>query len=72
MTTPWRACADGLPDDEVCVLIAMADGEVWTGFRDGDEWRYASADPVGSEVTHWMHFPEPPAVDCISEERLRG
>jgi hypothetical protein len=56
----WVDAQDRLPDDDICVLIAMADGEVWTGFYDPDGWHYVSADPVGSEVTHWSHFPEPP------------
>lgn len=32
MTTEWIACADRLPDADLCVLIATDDGEVWTGF----------------------------------------
>lgn len=58
----WTAVADGLPDDETTVLIATEDGEVWTGFMDGGQWRYVSADPVGIPVTHWMHFPSPPIL----------
>lgn len=58
----WISTKDRLPDDEQTVLIALADGEVWTGFHDGDDgWRFVSADKVGSPVTHWMSFPEPPA-----------
>lgn len=58
----WIPVAERLPDDEQCVLIAMEDGEVWTGFVDGDQWRYVSADPVGSKVTHWAEFPAPPII----------
>ena len=60
MTVEWIACADRLPDADVCVLIAMDDGEVWTGFYDDPTWRYVSADPVGVPVTHWANFPPPP------------
>lgn len=56
----WTAASERLPDDDLCVLIAMADGEVWTGYHDADGWYYVSADPVGSEVTHWAQFPKPP------------
>lgn len=56
----WISTAEQLPDDEQTVLIAMEDGEVWTGFMDAGEWRYVSADPVGCAVTHWREFPEPP------------
>lgn len=31
--TPWIAVADAMPDDEETVLIVLAGGEVWTGFR---------------------------------------
>ena len=56
----WRSCADELPDDEATVLLHLDDDEVWTGFRDGDDWRYLSADLVSQPVLHWAHFPEPP------------
>jgi hypothetical protein len=57
----WIAVEDQLPDDELTVLIALSDGEVWTGYHDDDQWRYVSADLVeAGKVTHWMDFPEPP------------
>lgn len=37
--TTWVAAAERLPDDDMTVLIALDDGEVWTGYRDGDDWR---------------------------------
>jgi hypothetical protein len=59
----WTPVSDALPDDEETVLLAMDDGEVWTGFHEGDEWRYVSADPIApGSVTHWAPFPEPPAA----------
>lgn len=42
MSITWTKCSDHLPDDEITVLLAFDDGEVWTGFRDGDDWRYRS------------------------------
>ena len=56
----WTKCSDGLPDDEITVLLAFDDGEVWTGFRDGDDWRYLSADLIEGGVTHWAHLPAHP------------
>lgn len=56
----WIPAADRLPDADSCVLIALDDGEVWTGFYDEDTWRYVSADPVSARVTHWADFPAPP------------
>jgi len=56
----WTPTTERLPDDDQCVLIAMEDGEVWTGYHSDGQWFYVSADPVGSPVTHWMDFPEAP------------
>jgi hypothetical protein len=58
--THW-ICAATPPDDEKLVLIALSDGEVWTGYRDGDAWRYVTADIIESaRVTHWMDLPAAP------------
>jgi hypothetical protein len=59
----WTAVKDKLPDDEMTVLLALADGEVWPGFHEGGQWFYVSADPVGVEVRHWAEFPAPPGTD---------
>jgi hypothetical protein len=57
----WIAASDQLPDDEICVLICMADDEVWIGFHDGDEgWHFVSGESPDSIVTHWMQLPPPP------------
>lgn len=56
----WTAVAEKLPDADITVLLALDDGEVWPGYLDGNTWRYVTADPLGSRVTHWMDFPEPP------------
>ncbi len=59
----WAPVAAGLPDDDTLVLIALNDDDVWTGFRDGDVWRYADAMPITKErVTHWMHMPAHPGA----------
>lgn len=57
----WVRVAASLRDDGIAVLLALFDGEVWTGYLDGGTWRYASDDVIeGVAVTHWMDFPEPP------------
>lgn len=62
--TKWIAITEQLPDDDQTVLIALDDGEVWTGYMDEGVWRYVSADLIDSaKVTHWAEFPEPPAPD---------
>ena len=59
--TTWIDVTQELPDDDTTVLITLDDGEVWTGYMDGDSgWTYVSGDPLQSRVTHWMHLPEPP------------
>lgn len=65
MSITWTKCSDSLPDDEVAVLLAFDDGEVYAGFHDGDEWRYLDATPCDpSEVTHWCHLPPHPEDTC--------
>ncbi|MDT3708139.1 MAG: DUF551 domain-containing protein [Thiobacillus sp.] len=57
----WISATERLPDDDQTVLIAMDDGEVWTGYMDAGEWRYVSSEPISyAHITHWMEFPEPP------------
>ena len=56
----WVPVAVKLPDDDQTVLIAMDDGEVWTGYQDSGQWLYVSGDPMAATVTHWMHLPAPP------------
>ena len=58
----WVSVESRLPDDEQTVLIALDDGEVWTGFVEADQWFFVSGDPISrSNVEHWATFPEPPA-----------
>lgn len=56
----WTPADKALPDDELTVLIALDDGEVWTGFMDAGEWRYVTGDPMAAKVLYWMNLPEPP------------
>lgn len=60
----WQPVTFRLPDDSLLVLIALNDDDVWTGYRDGDIWRYADAMPITSErVTHWAQMPPPPSPE---------
>lgn len=60
----WIDASKKLPDDETTVLIALSDGEVWTGFHEDGQWRFVCAELVdqgdGTTVTHWAHIPEHP------------
>ena len=56
----WTDPSILLPDDDMTVLVALADGEVWTGFRDSGDWRFVSGDLIEARVIWWAEFPEPP------------
>jgi hypothetical protein len=57
----WQPAANP-PDADQTVLVHLADGEVWTGFLDGDTWRFVSGDRIEAAVLHWADFPEPPTT----------
>jgi hypothetical protein len=57
----WIDANEELPDDEETVLIALDDGEVWTGYHSEGRWWYVCADPIDSaRITHWLPFPPAP------------
>ena len=57
----WTPVAEQLPDDDVLVLLALNDDDVWPGFKDGETWRYVDAMPIEHErVTHWTNLPPAP------------
>lgn len=62
-TITWRPVAEGLPDADMCVLIAcdtqLHSEPVWIGFHDGECWREAGSEPAF--VTHWAQLPGAPA-----------
>lgn len=54
----WHEVADP-PDDDIVVLMACADGEVWPGFKIGGDWFDIDATPQ-DVPTHWANLPEAP------------
>jgi len=58
----WNDAEVSLPDDETTVLVALADGDVWMGFRDGDDWRDVSAELIEEEVEWWAELPAHPVT----------
>lgn len=61
MVPAWTNAATALPDDDILVLIALDDSEVWPAVRDYGRWIYVSGAEVKQTVTHWMHLPAAPA-----------
>jgi hypothetical protein len=64
----WTDANEELPDDEMTVLVALEDGEVWTGFHENEEWHYVSGETIPCEVLHWANFPMPPKGETINKE----
>jgi hypothetical protein len=56
----WSPAKRGLPDSDTTVLVHLADGEVCTGFLDGDIWRNLYWGRIDAAVLHWADFPQPP------------
>ena len=62
-TVTWNLLATlPLPDADITVLVALANGEVDSGFHDGDVWRYVDASRIDHEVEAWADFPSHPHV----------
>ena len=59
-TIEWLATGDELPDADETVILALEDGEVTTGFLDGETWRDFSAERLQDAPIFWARFPEPP------------
>ncbi|MGB9110913.1 MAG: ParB N-terminal domain-containing protein [Telluria sp.] len=63
VTLEWIPAGTKLPDDDITVLAALSDREVWPLYRDGFGWRAMAGDLIDSaRVTHWTHMPEAPSV----------
>jgi hypothetical protein len=62
----WVDVTSELPDDEMAVLMARGDGEVWIGFRDGGAWYWDDALPAevdgAAGIKFWAHLPAAPEV----------
>lgn len=62
VTCEWVPVTKQLPDDDLSVLAAFNDGDVWPMYRTGGEWIDHTGLKVATDrITHWMHFPEAPA-----------
>jgi hypothetical protein len=60
-TIEWVASTAELPDADETVILALEDGDVTTGFLDGDTWRaWRVAIRLPDAPLFWARFPEPP------------
>jgi len=69
----WIPVSVKLPDDDITVLAALADREVWPVYRDGMGWRAQDGMPIEPErVTHWTHMIEAPteAAPAVNPNQL--
>jgi hypothetical protein len=58
----WTSVETALPDEELIVLFALDDREVWLGCLTDDGWIEMNGEPIdANRVTHWMHMPAHPA-----------
>lgn len=56
----WHPTADDPPDDDLVVLMAHVDGDVWPGFKLGNQWFDIDATPQSAVPQWWANFPSPP------------
>jgi hypothetical protein len=61
-STIWVPVLAELPDAEITVLLSTDYGEVNAGYYDGTSFRFAGGDICHDVITHWAHFPPPPAT----------
>lgn len=59
-TIQWVTVEQELPDDEITVLMADKEGEIWMGCHLDNLW-FSDVYKVEG-VTHWAHLPEHPTV----------
>jgi ParB/RepB/Spo0J family partition protein len=68
ITVEWISVGAKLPDDDITVLAALTDREVWQLYRDGFGWRAMAGDLIdAARVTHWMHMPEAPLAPAQAQ-----
>lgn len=56
----WTPVSDGGLDDEITVLMALTDNEVWPGFRVDGQWFFVTGDPCSETPSHWAEMPRHP------------
>lgn len=61
MDNNWIHVSDQLPDCDTTVMTYEPSScePIWPGYHDGEVWLDINGGRL-REVTHWMHFPEPP------------
>ena len=73
-TIHWKRTADELPDADITVLMAFADGDVLLGFFGDDYWRNMEGLAFGThdKPLAWADIPEVPAALLASAKSAGG
>jgi len=58
----WIDVNDALPDDDLMVLVFIADerGTSWPAYHDDNIWMGDEGLPLNRPVTHWRELPDAP------------
>jgi hypothetical protein len=56
----WTPVSEGGLDDDITVLMALSDNEVWPGYRSNGQWFFITSDPCSETPTHWADLPRHP------------
>ncbi|MEY7151355.1 DUF551 domain-containing protein [Enterobacter cloacae] len=56
----WVACSERMPNKLIPVMVAYADGEMWSAIWTGTKWDDGTEFPDPHAVTHWQEMPAAP------------
>jgi ParB-like chromosome segregation protein Spo0J len=73
VTVEWIPVGTKLPDDELNVLAALTDGDVWPLYRQAGAWIDHTGQRIDdARVTYWMDFPPAPVAAKSNEELAKA
>jgi hypothetical protein len=58
--TPWIPTTEGQLDDDITVLMALSNNEVWPGYRSDGQWFFITSDPCSETPSHFSEMPRHP------------
>ena len=60
----WVACSERMPNKLIPVMVAYADGEMWSAIWTGTKWDDGTEFPDPHAVTHWQEMPAAPQQEA--------